>query len=186
MRRTVFRRTEIRSPRVKGYDYSQGGAYFVTIVAARRRHSFARIRDGCVQLTRWGKIVEEEWFRSARLRREITLYPDEFVVMPNHLHGIVWLTGDSTLGAPEKTPNRAGPTRSRSLSAFVAGFKASVSARIRAASGGSEQRVWQRGYYEHVIRSERTLERIRRYILENPSRWDVDAYARARPRNKKP
>ena len=80
-----------RSIRLAGYDYAQPGAYFVTIVTFQRLPLFGEIINGNIHLTSLGEIVRHEWDRSAQIRREIELHTDEFVIMPNHLHGIVWL-----------------------------------------------------------------------------------------------
>ena len=92
-----------KSIRLKGFDYSQPGGYYVTIVTYRRESLFGEVWSGVMQLNPLGKIVQEEWFRSAKIRKEIRLIEDEFVVMPNHLHGIVWI--DTTVGADGLRPN---------------------------------------------------------------------------------
>src|SRR4051812_12722307 len=84
-----------RSIRLKGYDYAQVGAYFVTIVAWRRDGIFGTVVNGEMICSALGEIVRQEWFRSAEIRKEIRLFEDEFVVMPNHIHGIVWIVDDS-------------------------------------------------------------------------------------------
>ena len=133
--------------RLPGYDYTQPGAYFVTICTHGRKMLFGQVVDGEMVLNPLGEIVREEWFRSAKIRAEIELFPDEFVVMPNHIHGIVWIvptdfphgrvgatghvvgaTGRSPLRRPQ-SPHGPAP---RSLGAFIAGFKASVTKRINA------------------------------------------------------
>jgi len=83
-----------RSIRLRGYDYTQPGAYFVTICTHNREPLFGKVVAGEMVLNAWGRIVREEWFRSAEIRAEIELFPDEFVVMPNHIHGIIWIVGD--------------------------------------------------------------------------------------------
>ena len=80
-----------RSIRLKGYDYSQPGAYFVTIVTQNRAEIFGQVVDGEMKLSALGQIVHDEWMRSIGIRAEIQLYEDEFVIMPNHVHGIVWI-----------------------------------------------------------------------------------------------
>ena len=82
-----------RSIRLPGYDYTQPGAYFVTFVAHDRECLFGEVVDGQMQLNPFGEIVREEWFRTAVVRPYVMLDPDEFVVMPNHVHGIIWITG---------------------------------------------------------------------------------------------
>jgi putative transposase len=83
-----------KSTRMKGYDYSLAGAYFITLVTYQREMLFGKIENGKMKLNWHGEIVHEEWFRSVEIRKEIRLYPEEFVVMPNHIHGIVWIRDD--------------------------------------------------------------------------------------------
>ncbi len=97
-----------RSMRFKGYDYSQSGAYFVTICTHQHQSLFGTIVGGEMVFNSYGKVVEEEWFKSARIRSEIELFADEFVVMPNHIHGIIWILKDPTVGA---TRGIVGATR---------------------------------------------------------------------------
>jgi REP element-mobilizing transposase RayT len=151
-----------RSIRLPNYDYSQPGGYFLTIVAYDHEHVFGAIVGGEMRASALGKTVAAEWARSATLRAEIEL--DVFQLMPNHLHGIVFLHD-------EHVPSR-GP-RARSVGAFVAGFKSAVTRRTREELG-LRVPVWQRNYFERVIRNERELERIRKYIHDNPANWDDD------------
>jgi len=195
-----------RSIRLKGYDYRQAGAYFVTLVTQNRACLFGEVVDGEMRLNEYGQIAWEEWFRSAEIRREIRLYPDEFVVMPNHIHGIVWIaephvgaTGPSPLpnhsspNQPSPLPNHSSPNQSsslpnglllpssrprgparRSLSSFIGGYKSAVTKRINEHRGAPGAPVWQRNYYEHIIRNEDDFEAIRHYILTNPLHWHQD------------
>jgi hypothetical protein len=93
-----------RSIRLKGYDYSLPGAYFVTSVTWQCEEIFGTVFNGEMQLSSLGKIVQTEWFRSAEIRKEIRLFEDEFVVMPNHVHGIVWIVNDDFVGADGVRP----------------------------------------------------------------------------------
>jgi putative transposase len=97
---------------------------------------------------------------------------DEFVVMPNHLHGIIFIE-ELDVGATGGSPFRSGPRR-RSLGSFVSGFKSATTKQINALRQTPGVLVWQRNYYEHVIRNEQSLDRIREYIANNPARWDFD------------
>jgi len=160
---------------MQGYDYSLAGAYFITLVTFQRDLLFGEIQQGEMALHRRGEIVREEWFASAEIRKEIRLYPKEFVVMPNHVHGIVWIV--ETVGAhgraPESMGGRRPPHRKpKSLSSFIAGFKSSVTKRIRMEL--NETGIWQRNYYDHIIRTERELDNIRKYIETNPMNWEKD------------
>lgn len=80
-----------RSLRLKGYDYAQPGAYFVTLCAHERACLSGEVVEGTARLNALGEVVREEWFRTATLRPYVQLHPDEFVVMPNHVHGILWI-----------------------------------------------------------------------------------------------
>jgi REP element-mobilizing transposase RayT len=177
-----------RSIRLKDCDYTRMGAYFVTLCTQGRVCLFGEIVAGEMRLNEYGEIVQKEWFRSAEIRREIVLFSDEFVVMPNHIHGIVRIvespnahvgaTGptagatDATVGATGRSPLQ-GPAK-RSLASFVAGFKSAVTKRINDRRGTPGATVWQRNYYEHIIRHAESLNRIRAYILDNPLQWHLD------------
>jgi putative transposase len=178
-----------RSIRLPGYDYAQPGAYFVTICAVQGECLFGEIVDGVMIESVFGLIAREEWFRSAEIRSEIVLNQDEFVVMPNHQHGIVRIVGD--VGATGGSPLRAAehdvgvadglPLRAQqpgplphSLGAVMAGYKAVVTKRINQIRGTPGMPVWQRNYWEHVIRNEAEMQRIREYIHTNPARWSDD------------
>ncbi len=125
--------------------------------------------EGDVVLTSIGQIVEEEWQRTVTVRHNISL--DEFVIMPNHLHGILVFTGHA-----EKTSHRDVSTKSRliahSLGAIIGQFKSVCTKRIR--ESGFSQFSWQSNFYEHIIRDEASLEKIRQYIVDNPAKWDED------------
>src|SRR5262249_22744855 len=152
-----------RSIRIQGYDYAQAGGYFITICAHERRCMFGRIEGGEMRSNALGTVVEEEWDRSGQLRRTLSL--DAFILMSHHLHGIVIIT--NSVGSTGRSPGRAqGPARA-SLGSFVGSFKAAVTRRRTGAS--PDEPLWQRNYYEHIIRGERELEQIREYIAQNPA-----------------
>lgn len=134
-----------RSVRLKEYDYSQAGAYFVTMRADNQKCLFGRIEDGTVCLNEIGAIVHSEWLRSESIRSEIEL--DAFVVMPNHLHAIALIQKNETIlqRAHGRAPLHREP---RSLSSFVAGFKAAASREINRFLNTPGKRVWQRNYTE--------------------------------------
>ena len=114
--------------------------------------------------------MDEEWRRTATVRQQVGL--DEFVIMPNHLHGILVFTGDH-----KKTSYRDVSTKSRlraqSLGAIIGQFKSVCTKRIR--ESGFSQFSWQSNFYEHIIRDEASLEKIRHYIVDNPAKWELDA-----------
>ena len=168
-----------RSLRLRDYDYDQLGAYFVTICTRERVPLFGDVVDGEIQLSAYGQIVNEEWAYTELIRARVIL--DAYVIMPNHVHDVVVIADvpHATEGvwpyAPTDHP-RGHPLRSPSLTigAIVRGFKGAATTRINTARGTPRTPVWQRNYYEHVIRDDANLERIRSYITANPGRWAED------------
>ena len=173
-----------KSIRLRDSDYAAPGAYFVTIVAHGRQCLFGGVTQGNVLLSQFEKVVAEEWFRSAKLRWNVELHADEFVVMPNHVHGIVRIVDlagarHHSVGATGRSPlreidQRPGGPAPGSLGAMVAGFKAAVTARVNAMRGTAGRPVWQRNYHERVTRTDTSLARIRSYIMDNPKLWHLD------------
>ena len=172
-----------RSLRLRGYDYSQGGAYFVTICTESRRCLFGAIKDGQMELNAIGTMIQRVW--SGLAEHYVALEADEFIVMPNHLHGILVLTrADPTTRAEDRQePGRArqepAPTGGLSLHEIIRRFKTFTANQYRQglSSPGSspmEGQLWQRNFYEHVIRNERDLAAIREYIATNPLQWHLD------------
>jgi REP element-mobilizing transposase RayT len=167
--------TEVRhdrkSIRLPEYDYSGPGRYFVTVCTADRRCLFGAVAGERMTLNEYGLLVETCWRAIPEHFAHIEL--DDFVVMPDHVHGIVGIVEPvgATHGSPPGTAR--GPMR-RSLGAIVGTFKTAVGQRINRLRGTAGTAVWQRGYYEHIIRNEQALDAIRRYIAENPLRWGED------------
>jgi REP element-mobilizing transposase RayT len=191
-----------QSIRLKGYDYSAEGAYFITIVCKDRLSWFGEITDGEMQLSEAGEIVEEEWLRGAELRSQIML--DAFVVMPNHFHGIVIIgepliplagrgvprhaqlneSESSTTGLPRHSglPRGSGlprhaPTmgsKPNTLGTIIRMFKQACTKRIRQTI--SADFAWQRNYHEHIIRNQKELHKIQDYIQNNPNLWEKDMF----------
>ena len=177
-----------RSVRLPGCDYSQEGAYFVTLCTHQRKCLLGEVVNNEMRLNAFGKAVQEEWRHSVEIRKEIQL--DEFVVMPNHLHGIIVITGEegahsvvsgrgarrcALVEAHGRVPLQARLFRPpRSLGSFVAGFKSAAAKRINQIRRTPGAPIWQRSFYEHVIRNLKSLYRIRQYIAENPQNWPLD------------
>ncbi len=159
-----------RSIRLKGYDYSQPGAYFVTNVAQKRKCLFGVIIDGKMRLNEAGRIVRWTWHDLPNHVANIEL--DEFIVMPNHMHGIIIIRENDFVGAgSEPTPTKSKP---HSLPEIIRQFKTFSAKRINQWRGTVGVSVWQRKYYEHIIRDENELNRIRQYIRNNPANWQND------------
>jgi REP element-mobilizing transposase RayT len=159
-----------RSIRLKGYDYEQPGAYFVTVCAQNRESLFGDIVDANARLNSWGSIVQACWEDLPRHYPHVQL--DAFVVMPNHVHGIVMIMNEANVGAGFKPAPTTG--RRHGIPEIVRAFKTFSSRRINESRCTPAVPVWQRNYFEHVIRSETDLHQIREYITTNPAKWAED------------
>ncbi len=166
--------------RLKEYDYSQAGAYFVTICTYHREMKLGKISEGVMILSPIGEIAKRCW-------KEIpnhfpSVVADVFVVMPNHIHGIIVMLGDTfPVGArsprPQQTTNRATerrPYKKTTLGNVVGYFKYQSTKRISEIRNTSGTKIWQRNYFDHIIRDEQSFNRICEYILTNPERWTFD------------
>lgn len=160
-----------RSIRLRGYDYSQPGAYFVTIVTHDRECLFGEIVEGQMRLSPYGRIATEEWARTADVRTNVVL--DTFAVMPNHIHGIIIITGRGT-AAPCPYEPAFGKSIPHALPTIIGQIKSITTKRINIIRDTPGLPVWQRNYYEHVIRNDHELDRIREYIANNPMQWAMD------------
>ncbi len=168
-----------RSIRLKGYDYGQVGAYYVTICCYQRQCLLGEIVDGVMHPNLIGATVEAVWNSLPRHFPFIEL--DAFVVMPNHLHGIIVINeSENNIGKQELLGRKStfknslfNGTQSGSLAAIIQSFKSTATRRVNRLNRSSGT-LWQRNYYEEIIRNEKAYENIRRYILENPLNWDED------------
>lgn len=170
-----------RSIRLKGYDYTQNGAYFITICTYNRLPMFGEIVEDGMRLNQHGKIVVSCWDEIPQHYPNVEL--DVFVVMPNHVHGIVIITTphdkpnlpvEAQYIAPLRgaTPNNVAPN---SLGSIVRSFKGAVTRNINRLPNASNNPIWQRNYYEHIIRNEASLDVIRNYVVNNPAKWAEDS-----------
>lgn len=161
-----------QSTRLQGYDYTQSGAYFVTICTYQRIHLFGHIRDDKMKLSPAGEIASRLWRAIPRHFPQIEL--DAFVVMPNHVHGIV-----VNLGATDRSPahkTQQGGSQSGSLGAVIGQYKSSVTRHLRKLPNAVNHPIWQRNYHDRIIRNEREYNYIREYMLTNPARWAADVF----------
>ena len=173
-----------RSIRLQNYDYSQPGGYYLTLVAFQREHLFGDIIKAEMVLNEAGKIVLEIWEKLPE--RYPNVITDERVVMPNHFHGVLFITDDIPIpvGAIHdlprqkrgiETPEEYRLRRRRMLLPKVVGyFKMNTAKAINLLLNSSGVPVWQRNYYEHIIRNDDELNRIRKYIYYNPQQWEKD------------
>ncbi len=188
----LFRqRYRIEPARLQGWDYTAAGWYFVTICAKDRCCYFGKVENDIMRLSVVGEIVAEEWLKAEQVRVGVQL--DQWVLMPNHLHGIVIILEGSepppaveTPAMGPETPSAMGPEtpqrgvsttkgsrlKPNSLGAIIGQFKSSCTKRIWAA--GNSDFSWQSRFYDHIIRDEQSLNNIREYIINNPIKWTLD------------
>ena len=156
-------------------DYSRPGPYFVTICTREKRRVLGSIGHGAIRLTEAGQIVKETWFAPPRRFPSVVL--DEFAVMPNPVDGLLAFVGAGLArpGASTNTQFNVGHDRRPTLSDVVCAFK-SISTRMvnRALGDCGGRNLWQRGFYEHIVRDGEDTKNIQRYILENPLNWGID------------
>ena len=179
-----------KSIRLNGYDYSKAGLYFITICTHNRENLFGEIDDGKMILNEYGEIVEKEIIKTNSLRKNIKI--DEYIIMPNHIHFIIEIV---TVGAYGNTPkneitaytniehgvNHYAPTKqlkspSKNIGAIVRAIKACSTANINKLRKTTGIPVWQRNYYENIIRDENAHLKIAEYIKNNPVLWGNDRY----------
>ena len=160
-----------RSIRLRGYDYTQAGAYFVTLCIRDGECILGNIVDGLVLLNDYGHIVDECWQWLCRQYPYVKL--DEWVVMPDHLHGIIVILDDDT---SRRGGSRTAPTtwKRKPLGRLIGAFKTVSTKQINIMRKIPGAQVWQRNYFERIVRNETELNRIRQYIIENPSNWESD------------
>lgn len=181
-----------RSIRLRGYDYSRTGAYFVTLCTHERECLFGELADGIMSLNQTGEVVRALW--NGLPDRFPNITTDLSVIMPNHFHGIILI---DAVGAPLAAPafnltgnlgdtsenqgveirgveNQGAASSAPTVGKIIRAFKSLSAIEINRAVERQGRPIWQRNYYERVIRDERELEGIREYILYNPLKWDQD------------
>ncbi len=166
----IHHRRPIRLP---GYDYRQTGAYFVTICTHRRIPLFGEIQGDAMRLNEAGSMLARQWQMLPQRFANVRL--DVFVVMPNHIHGIIVLT-DGIMEPPSEATTRVTPA---SLGDVVGAYKSLTTVEyVRGVKASRwtpfDDKLWQRNYYEHIIRNESALHNIRHYIIHNPAKWAED------------
>jgi putative transposase len=165
-----------RSIRLKGHDYVVAGTYFITLCTYQRECLFGKIADGVMQLNPLGEIVENCWnqipqhFPNAQSK--------DFVVMPNHFHGILMVLQDDHdrrgMAVPCPYMGEFGKPVAGSLPTMIGSLKSAIAKRINIHRNALGTPVWQRNYYEHIIRNDLSLQTIQTYIRHNPQSWQTD------------
>lgn len=177
-----------QSIRLKDYDYSQEGSYFITLVTQDRLHLFGKIEDGKMMLNSVGKIIEDEWRKTIELRPNIAL--GEFIIMPDHMHMIIIITEQLEKKEDKEWTHSNPKSPSQTIGAIIRGFKGASTKKINLflnSAGESpfapttesqfaptefyKNKIFQRNYYEHIIRNQNDYNRIEQYILDNPKNW---------------
>lgn len=169
-----------KSVRLKAQDYAAAGRYFITICTYQRQCLLGEIVAGEVQLSELGHVAAACWQAIPEHFAEVVL--DEFVVMPNHVHGILVLGGGGPTAKFTEANGHPGESDSRtfgkmvpgSIPAIVRAFKSAATRQINQLRGAAGCVVWQRGYYDHVIRDRQALAYIQHYIVNNPRQWQID------------
>ena len=169
-----------RSVRLSGYDYSRSGLYFVTICVNNRACVFGEVVEHEMRLNKIGNIAKREWIMTPNHRPYVVLH--DFVIMPNHIHGIIKIAHTDTVGALRATPLQTDETvnmmsekspKEGTLPTIIRAYKSAVSKKIHETN---IQFSWQRNYYEHIVRDERSYNKISEYINANPAKWEKDRY----------
>jgi len=171
----------IESARRQGFDYALEGFYFVTICTRDKELYFGNVADRKMTLSEVGRIIRNEWLKTEEIRKNVRL--DEFIVMPNHLHGIVMIKyalsnnihcveTHCNASLQYEYKNKFGP-QSNNLSAIIRGFKGAAKTVIKI-NFPEQNFAWQARFHDRVIRDENELNKIRQYIIDNPEQWELD------------
>ena len=162
----------IASARLQSSDYGSEGMYFVTICTRDRKHYFGNVRNGEIQLSEIGEIAWNEWNKSPGLRPDMNLELGDFVVMTNHMHGILIIGSNKFNDATIYPKNQFGPQR-KNLASVIRGYKSAVTTYARKNNIPFD---WQSRFHDHIIRSMDEYRRISKYIVDNPRKWNEDNF----------
>ncbi|MBR9831306.1 hypothetical protein GYB57_04085 [bacterium] len=194
-----------RSIRLKGYDYSSAGLYFITICCQNRISRFGHIENGTMILNEFGRVANDEWLNTPNIRKNIQL--GEFIIMPNHMHGIIRILHAAEFNLPNSTGELHSPKSKEFNQSDHEGVcktppqspqspqpqsrhtpqspSQTIGAIVRGykssvtkqlKSLGLNDKLWQRNYHEHIIRNDKAHENISNYIINNPQKWDNDKF----------
>lgn len=173
-----------KSIRLKGYDYAQSGLYFITVCTLNKEYLLGKIKNGVMVINNYGEIVRDEWTETENIRNDIKLH--QFVIMPNHIHGIIEITDRGVLHTPDVRHVPNGSNRayrnaslrspSQTVGAIIRGVKSVTTKRINKIRQTPGAKLWQRNYYDHIIRNDKSYVEISEYIENNPLRWNEDKF----------
>jgi len=164
-----------KSIRLKNWDYTQEGYYFITICAYQKKCVFSRIENDSIILNEWGRIIQHCLLNVPEHFKHVQM--DSFIIMPNHIHFIL-IIGSTCRGTACRAPTveKFGIPITGSLPTVIRSFKSAVTKQIKELHHSPDLIIWQRNYYDHIIRNEQSLNEIRTYINNNPSQWSMDKY----------
>jgi putative transposase len=166
-----------KSIRIREYDYSQPNWYYITICSYKKECIFGEIKKGVMVLNEFGKIAKTEWEKTKDIRKNIEL--DYFIIMPNHIHGII-IIEKKNVGAHCNVPlpqtESFGKSTKNTIPTIVKLYKSAVTKQINILRNSPGHPVWQRNYYEHIIRNDKELYKLRQYIHNNSIKWEDDEY----------
>ncbi len=185
----------IESTRLRNWDYRWAGAYFITVCTKNRKCYFGDVKNGKMNLSPIGVIVRNEWLKTFEMRPDMNLQMGEFVVMPNHFHAVI-IIGDNkyntdgggrdamhdgrrdamhcvSTSIKREPKNKFGP-QSKNLASIIRGFKIGVTTNARKINPNF---AWQPGFYDHIIRNEKSFNAISKYIIKNPLKWENDKFS---------
>lgn len=163
-----------KSNRLKPFNYSNAGWYYVTICTKSRKHHFGKIQEDKMNLNQTGKIADEYWNKIEILHKNVEL--DYYVIMPNHIHGIIinnYNVVDANLASTTTIASTTDDRTKMELSKLIQQFKRAVTLKIKSINPDSTFK-WQRSFYDRIIRNERELYNIRKYIQLNPFKWSLE------------
>ncbi len=156
--------------RLKNHDYSSNATYFVTICTKDKENIFGEIKDDIINLSEVGKIVSEFWMKIPEHYPFVIL--DEFTVMPNHIHGVIIIC--NRRNAPWRVPTEIQPLQINSLSSIINHYKGSITTHCR--KNNLARNIWQPRFHDRIIRSDKELTNVRKYIYDNVINWKKDKY----------
>jgi len=166
-----------KSQRLRNYDYSQNGAYFITICTHDKEHLFGRIIKGQMILNIYGNIAEKHIRKMSSLCDDIKV--DNYIVMPNHIHIIIMICRERIVCVPQSDPTKS------QIPKIIQAYKSSVTKETREISENGthamhslwqQQQIWQKSYHDHIIRNEEEYQKIWEYVDTNPLKWELDKY----------
>lgn len=161
--------------RLQSFDYSQPGAYFITLCTYNHVFCFGEIENGVMQTNDFGKIAQKNWLDLPSYYSNIFI--DEWCVMPNHFHGILFILDENNpIKSIEKSPLPTKERRKMLLPKIIGRYKMTTSKAINIIRNTPGKPFWQRNYYEHIIRNEKELNHIREYIQLNVLKWEIDRF----------